>query len=187
MAERETPDLGALFSVLAEHRVAFVVTGSTAAMLHGLDLVPGDLDITPALDAANLERLARALAAVRGRPDPDGSFGDWVTQPDGERRWVQREALPGEREARRSWRPDPRNPASFDELLQTRHGALDVVPEVSGTYTDLAPRAVVVEAFGHDIQVESIADQLATLTVPRRSKDRDRVRALRALQRVISS
>jgi hypothetical protein len=170
--------------VLGEHDVAYVVTGSTAALLLGVDLVPGDLDITPALDAANLGRLARALSAIEARPDPDGPLGDWQVQPDGERRWVERTAQPGEREARLAWRPDPANPATFDHLLQTRHGALDVVPEIAGSYEELRSRASSVEAPDQRIWVESIADQLATLTIPRREKDRNRVRALRILQKV---
>ena len=180
---RKPPDLAALVRVLAEHDVRYVVTGSVAALLHGVDLQPGDLDVTPALDTANLERFARALAAVGTGPAPDGPFGEWQTQPDGERRWVQRPPRPGEREARLEWRPDPADPSTFDELLESCHGALDIVPLVSGTYEDLAPRAATIEAFGVALLVESIADLLATLTIPRRPKDVERVATLRALQR----
>jgi hypothetical protein len=62
-------------------------------------------------------------------------------------------------------------------------GALDVVPEVSGPYGDLIARAVPLDIDGLRVWVESIADLLATLTVPRGAKDRDRVEQLRALQR----
>ncbi len=181
--ERRPPDLPALFRVLAEHQVAYVVTGSTAALLHGVELTPGDLDVVPALDAANLTRLAAALEAVDALPDPDGPFGAWQTGPDGERRWIEREPRLGEREARIHWRPDPADPASFDEQLVTRFGALDVVPEVSGRFDELVRRAARLVAFDQDILVTSIADQLAALTVARRDKDRPRVQALRELQR----
>ncbi|MGH2467227.1 MAG: hypothetical protein ACRDGL_05810 [Candidatus Limnocylindrales bacterium] len=181
--ERRPPDLPALFRVLAEHQVAYVVTGSTAALLHGVALRPGDLDIVPALDVTNLTRLAAALAAIDARPDPAGPFGAWHTGPDGERHWIEREPRPGEREARLTWRPDPAAPASFDEQLETSVGALDVVPEVSGRYEELVRRAEWVGAFDRDILVASIADQLATLTVARREKDRPRVHALRERQR----
>jgi hypothetical protein len=180
--DRRPPDLPAMFRVLVAHDVAFVVTGSTAALLHGIELVPGDLDITPALDPPNLARLAAALEAIQARPDPDGQFGDWQVGPDGERRWVQRDARPGEREARLTWRPDASAPASFDELLHTNLGALDVVPEIGGRYDDLVRRANRVEAFGHVVLAASIADQLSTLTVARREKDRPRVEALRERQ-----
>jgi hypothetical protein len=181
--DRRPPDLAALFRVLAAHHVALVVTGSTAALLHGVELAPGDLDITPALDAPNLARLAAALQEIQARPDPDGPFGEWQVGPDGERRWVQREPRPGEREARQAWRPDASAPASFDELFQTSLGALDVVPEISGRYDNLVRRAARVEAFGQVVLAASIADQLATLTVARREKDRPRVEALRERQR----
>jgi hypothetical protein len=180
---RKPPDIAALIGALNGRRVRYVITGSTAALLRGVDIRPGDLDITPALDRANLVRLAAALQELNARPDPDGPFGDWQDQPDGERRWIVRDPRPGERESRARWRPDPADPRSFDHLLETRHGALDVVPEVSGTYADLVSRATAVDAFGGTVWVEAIADLLDTLTVPRRGRDAERVRALRALQR----
>ena len=169
--------------LLNEHGVRYVVTGSGAAMLHGVDLEPGDLDVTPALDRENLERLAVALGAIRAREAPDGPFGDWQTQPDGEQHWVQREATPEDVAARAAWKPDPANPDSFDHLLESDLGAIDVVPKVSGTYEQLRARAVELDACGERVWVESIADLLATITVPRREKDADRVRRLRELQR----
>ncbi len=180
--KREPPDLGAFLGLLNEHGVRYLVTGSAAAMLHGVALEPGDLDITPALDRANLERLTRVLEIVEARQDPDGPFGRWEAQADGEQRWIQREPTPEDRAARVTWQPDPDHPESFDHLLQTRCGALDVVPAVSGTYEDLVRRAVTIEAYGHAVPVESVADLLATLSVPRRAKDRDRVNELRAIQ-----
>jgi hypothetical protein len=147
-------------------------------MLHGVDLEPGDLDVTPALDRENLGRLAAALRSLDARPDPDG-FGSWVTDPSGERRWVPREPRPDEA----AWQPDADDPRSFDHLFVSRLGAVDVVPEVSGTYDELAPRAVALTVAGRPVHVESIEDLLATLTVARRERDTGRVRALRALQR----
>jgi len=152
-------------------------------MLHGVALVPGDLDVTPAVDRENLERLAEVLERIEARRDPDAPFGRWQTQPDGERRWVQHEATAEDFAERASWRPDPDDPESFDHLLESAYGAIDVVPEICGTYAELKPRAVRLDAFGHEVWVESIADLLATLTVPRREKDVDRVGQLRALQR----
>ncbi len=83
----------------------------------------------------------------------------------------------------RSWRPDPSDPGSFDYLLQSKHGAVDVVPEVSGTYDELITRAARLDIGGVSFWVESVEDLLATLTVPRRAKDRERVERLRAIQR----
>ena len=181
--DKQRPDLAALLSVLIAHDVRFVITGSTAAMLHGVELTPGDLDITPALDSDNLNRLALALESLGARLDADSPFGEWQSQPDGELCWIQRDARPGEREALLEWRPDPSDASTFDHLFVTDNGALDVVPLIAGRYEDLARTATRVSAFGQHLVTESIEDLLATLTVPRRAKDRRRVLALRDLQR----
>jgi hypothetical protein len=54
---------------------------------------------------------------------------------------------------------------------------------ISGSWEDLIQRGARVRAFGQEVLVASIADQLATLTVARRDKDRARVEALRRRQR----
>jgi hypothetical protein len=163
--------------------VKYVVTGSGAAVLHGVVLKPGDLDVTPALDRENLTRLATALEEINARPDPDLPFGQWERASDGEQRWVEHQPTRAEVEARAAWKPDPDDSTSFDHLLQSSLGSIDIVPIVSGTYEELSARAVHVDVDGEDVAVESVPDLLATLTVPRREKDRDRVRQLRDLQR----
>lgn len=182
-SKRRPPDVATLLRVLGEADVDYVVTGSAAAMLHGVPLVPGDLDITPALDVDNLTRLAHVLESIEARQDPRAPFGHWERGDDGEQHWVETAPTPQAVAARASWRPDPADPASFDHLLQSKHGALDVVPEVSGTYDELIARAVRLDIDGVSFWVESVEDLLATLTVPRRAKDRERVERLRALQR----
>ena len=58
--------------MLARHRVRCVVIGGYAAVLAGVQIITRDIDITPATDEANLERLAAALeelhAAIRVHP-----------------------------------------------------------------------------------------------------------------------
>jgi hypothetical protein len=182
---REPPDVEALLEVLSRHEVEFVVTGSAAAALLGIPLDPGDLDITPATDRANLVRLATALDEIEARQYPDEPFvrweegGDW----DGGGRWTPFEPTPEDRRAREDWRPDPDELDSFDHLLASHYGSVDVVPKLAGRHEVLRPSAVAVTVNGHRVWVESIADQLSTLTVPRREKDGSRVKALRALQR----
>ena len=92
--KRQPPDVAALLELLNQHEVRYIVTGSAAAMLHGVVLEPGDLDITPARGEENLRRLARVLEAIDARRDPDAPFGDWETDANGELRWVQRNATP---------------------------------------------------------------------------------------------
>jgi hypothetical protein len=146
---RRPPDVPALLRLLNEHGVRYVVTGSGAALLHGVDLVPGDLDVTPALDGENLERLAAVLEAIGARPDP-GGFGHWGE----DRRWVRREPTPEELAAK----PDPANPDSFDHLYESDLGAFDVVPRLVGTYDELRARAVEVDG----VWVAALEDALAT-------------------------
>lgn len=161
-----------------------MVTGSAAAMLHGVPLAPGDLDITPAMDVDNLTRLAHVLESIEARQDARAPFGHWERGDDGEQHWVEIAATPEAVAARASWRPDALDPTSFDHLLQSKHGAFDVVPKVSGTYDELIARAVRLDSNGVSCWVESIEDLLATLTVPRRAKDRECVERLRAIQRL---
>ena len=177
----------ALLGVLDRHDVRYVVTGSVAALLLGVAVDPGDLDITPALERDNLARLAAALEKLAAHQYPDEPFGRWEVGDNGERRWVEFEPSAADRQARASWQPDPDDAASFDHLLKTVHGALDVVPEIAGTYAELRPRAHAVDLDGLRVYVESVSDQLTTLTIPRRPKDAERVRELRALQRQFAS
>jgi hypothetical protein len=181
--KREPPNVRALLDLLNDHEVRYVVTGSVAAMLYGVTLEPGDLDITPARDEENLNRLARVLGIIGARQYVDAPFGQWETDTEGEHRWVKREPTPQDIAAREGWQPDPHDPASFDHLLQSKYGAIDIVPEVNGTYEELMPRAEKLHVDGRTIFVEAIHDLLTTITVPRREKDRDRVEQLRAIQR----
>jgi hypothetical protein len=142
---------------------------------------------------ARSPRFARSEVRRHGLTDLDARlyadepFGRWTAEENGERRWVEFEPTDADRASRASWRPEPGHVDSFDHLLQTRLGTLDIVPEIAGHYGELRERATAVEVDGRAVWVESAADQLATLTVPRREKDRDRVAGLRAIQRTSAS
>lgn len=151
-------------------------------MLHGVVLDPGDLDITPALCHENLDRLRRALEAIHAHQYEDAAFGYWEATTAGEHRWVKEEATPENVAARASWAPNPQDPTTFDYLLDSDLGSIDIVPTISGTYEELAPRAVKMQVSRDSILVEAVSDLLKTLTVPRREKDADRVRQLRRIQ-----
>jgi hypothetical protein len=166
--KREPPNVQALVGLLDDHEVRYVVTGSVAAMLHGVTLEPGDLEITPARDEENLKRLARVLGIIEARQYADAPFGQWETDTGGEHRCVEREPTREDLAAREGWQPDPHDPASFDHLLQSKYGAIDIVPEVGGTYEELMPRADELHVDGQTVFVEAIHDLLTTITVPRR-------------------
>ena len=59
-----TFDPAEILRVLSNHGVAFVVVGHAAAILHGSPTVTDDIDVTPAQDIDNAERLYEALASI---------------------------------------------------------------------------------------------------------------------------
>jgi hypothetical protein len=62
MAMLQPPEFdgNAILAVLARHKVACVVIGNYAGLLHGVDLATEDVDIAPAASGENSERLASA-------------------------------------------------------------------------------------------------------------------------------
>jgi hypothetical protein len=170
----EGPRLDALLKALDEHDVAYVITGSVAAKAHGVpDVRPADLDIVPATDRENLERLAVALAALGAEIGPE--YGEWRIDEAGEREWIQ-DGRP------RPSRPlDPSDPTTFDHWFESPAGNLDVVPEAAAAFEVLRPRAARLRVGGAERWVAGVADVLAAMTRPRRPKDGPRVRHLRAL------
>ncbi|HEX7171427.1 MAG TPA: hypothetical protein VF365_02345 [Candidatus Limnocylindria bacterium] len=168
------PQLAALLEVLDRHEVAFVIGGSVAALAHEApNVAPGDLDVIPATDAENLRRLAAALDELGAVPAPE--TGGWVTDDDGEHRWVE-DGL-----QRPAADLDPMNAETFDHSFVTSLGRLDVVPRIAGRHDDLRRRATRLPVDGREAWVAAPVDLLAGMTAPRRPKDVSRVRHLRAV------
>ena len=169
---RDAPDLARLLATLDRHGVAFVVAGSVGALAHGASgVAPGDLDIVPATDAANLRRLADSLASLDAEAAID--TGAWTTDAHGEHRWVE----DGVERRPRPLNPD--DPDTFDHSFSTPIGRLDVVPRIAGSYEQLRGRASRLAPAGHPAWVAHPIDLLTGMTVPRRDKDRARVHHLR--------
>lgn len=61
----------------------WVLTGSTVLAIYGARLVPNDLDVTPALEPDNLQRLAGALPDIDTVP---AFVPDWPQAPSLARR-----------------------------------------------------------------------------------------------------
>jgi hypothetical protein len=70
------PDPLAVLRALEQHDVRYVLIGAAAARIAGAPVVTEDLDVTPAGDSENLERLAAALrelgARLRSPAQPEG-------------------------------------------------------------------------------------------------------------------
>ena len=186
MAKRKStpPNVPLLIDALEAHRVRYVVIGSVAAALYGVQAQPGDFDITPALDRENLTRLRQMLLEIEATLPETDEVGQWEIQPDGERRWVSRAATQEDVERRSAWAPDPADISTFDHAFHTRYGNFDVVPDLSGGYEVLIRRAKKLEAHGRTVWAVHVDELLAALTVPRRKKDVMRVRQLREIQRL---
>lgn len=154
---RPSLNLDAALDALDRHGVRWVLSGSLVLIAYGATFVPGDLDITPALDEENLEAIAGLAADVRAIPlhDPE-----WSKCPPIE--WHH------------TWQPRPATVENLDHLLVTDVGLLDVVPRLCGTYEELAPGSTPLEVGGH---VVFVADPRTVLDrLDGRSRPKDLVR-----------
>jgi hypothetical protein len=136
-----------LIAALAAAGVEYVLIGGLAVGAHGFPRATKDLDIVPAPDAPNLERLAKLLRALGARHFGLGDF--------------EASECPF----------DPYDPAQLAEggnfVLETRLGRLDVMQWVPGIPGELAfehlSRGAVDTAFdGHSVKVCS-RDDLITM------------------------
>lgn len=151
---------------LDRHGVRWVLTGSLVLIAHGATFVPGDLDITPALDEVNLEAIADLAADVNAIPLHDPL---WSKCPPIE--WHYK------------WQARPATVENLDHLMVTDVGLLDIVPTLCGTYEELAPGATPLKVGGHNIRVADPRTVLGRLDGRGRPKDLirqsqiDRIRA----------
>ena len=151
-------DYERLAEALNRHRVRYVVIGAIAAIAHGYPLTTQDLDITPANDPPNLERLAAALRELEAR----------LRVP--------------EDEAGLEFPVDARMLSQADTwALVTRFGPLDLVfsPAGTGGYDDLRRDARTIELGDTQFAVASLADVIRSKEAANREKDRAQLPALR--------
>lgn len=170
------PQVAELLGQLLAYDIDIVLVGSVAAIAHGVDADPGDLDVAPSLTTLNLQRLGNMLRHIQAAPE---SLGKWVLDKDRQRRWKVESRDP---HALGRWEPVVEDIETYDHLFHTAYGNFDVVPNLAGTFESLRPRSYNKAVHGHRIHVASIDDLLAHLTVPRRDKDAERVEALRMIQ-----
>ena len=69
------PDPLEILGALERHGVRFVLIGAAAARIAGAPVVTEDIDVTPATDKPNLERLVAALKELRARLRSPGDKG----------------------------------------------------------------------------------------------------------------
>ncbi|MDW5595625.1 nucleotidyl transferase AbiEii/AbiGii toxin family protein [Conexibacter stalactiti] len=153
--------LVALLHRLAGAGVDFVVIGGVAVAVQGYGRSTKDLDITYATNAANLERLGRALIDLAARLRGVDEEVPFV--PDA---------------------PTLRRMAIL--TLDTSEGPLDLLvrPDGAAPYEQLRARADVIDLDGAEIRVVDIDDLLAMKRAAGRPQDLADIDALEAVKRV---
>lgn len=149
-----------IMAALERHAVRYVIVGGIAAQIAGAPIVTRDLDVTPAGDRENLERLAGALAELDARILLEGAPPDLEIILDAE------------------------TIAGYSSLaLSTPYGRLDLVLLPTGTrgYTDLARAATreVVTEDGLVVSVAALADVIRSKAAAGREKDQAQLPILR--------
>lgn len=154
---RFRPDL--LLGALLDGGVRFVIVGGLAAQAHGSPSLTGDIDICPAFDRENLDRLAAVLdelAAIRrGLPEA-------VRAP-----------------------LDARALRAADVLtLTTRYGDLDLLahPDPHLDFDQLARGSMTTEIMGRVVLVAGLDDLMAMKRAAGRPKDLIELEVLGALR-----
>jgi hypothetical protein len=138
--------------VLNGHRVRYVIIGGIAAELHDLP-VPAtvDIDVTPARDPINLERLARAFDELEAGLYTAEDAGTWFPRTPVEH-WSQ-----------------------YDTLhLMTKAGPIDIVFIPDGApsgYTDLSEHAIPAELGDQTVMIITVAKWEALKQATGRAKD----------------
>ena len=148
----------AILAGLNRHGVEYVLIGGFAAAIHGSPYVTSDVDVVPATDKENLERLSAALDAL----------GAKVRSPDGPLPFSHSaESLRGLRVLN----------------LTTESGDLDLTFVPSGTmgYADVVRDAEEVEILGLVVPVASLADVIRSKEAAGRDKDLLQLPTLRSL------
>ena len=146
-----------LLEALQHHDVDFIVVGAAAAISQGSPLPTYDLDVTPARDPQNMERIVAALLEIHATLRTPGQP---VAFPIDARMLAAGEA----------W------------TLETNFGSLDLVFVPAGTqgYDDLRRDALLVDlGTERPVLVASIRDVIRMKEASNREKDRAQLPALR--------
>ncbi len=150
-----------MLEALRSHEIRWIMTGSTVLAAYSSELHPNDLDVTRALEAANLIRVAALLAELDAIPIHNPAWKDSLTV-----------------EQCHAWKPEPASEEQLDHLFVTKLGMLDIVPRRCGTYEELVPEATHVEAFGEELLICDPNEVLRRMPPRPRKKDQRRAAQL---------
>ncbi|MGH7654086.1 MAG: hypothetical protein ACREN6_05420 [Gemmatimonadaceae bacterium] len=148
-----------LLTALQRAHVEFIIVGGVAARAHGSSRLTDDLDVVYGRDAANLERLVKALAPLKPylRGAPPGLPFDWSV-----------ETLRG----------------GLNFTLTTTSGAIDLLGEIvgGGGYRDLLPHALEIKIFGRKTLLLDLPWLIRVKRAAGRPKDLEVIAELEALR-----
>jgi hypothetical protein len=152
-------EVAEITAVLARHEVDYVVLGGLAVAAHGFIRATKDIDICPKPTRANLKRLAEALVELEAEPLELEQFPEFELRPD----------LDNLR-------------AGTNWCLNSRHGRLDVMQEISGVkgYEELARGAELQELFGQTVKIASYEAVLKMKRAAGRPQDELDIATLKA-------
>jgi len=153
-------DIRGILAELNGERVEFLVIGGVAVGFHGFVRATKDVDIVPAPDPENLERLARLLKRLDARVEGADEFEE------------------GEL-------PDPLDPGALglggNWVLSTRLGRFDIMQWIGdeALWEKLAPAALDTEVDGLRIKVVGYEDLVALKEMAGRPEDLTDLQRLR--------
>jgi len=153
-------DISGILAELNREGVEFLVIGGVAVGFHGYVRATKDVDIVPAPDSENLERLARLLKRLDAQIEGADEFED------------------GEL-------PDPLDPDALalggNWVLRTRLGRFDIMQWIGdeALWEKLAPGALDTEVDGLSIKVVSYEDLVALKEMAGRPEDLTDLQRLR--------
>ena len=156
MTRREIPlDGSRILQSLAQFGVSYVVIGGMAVQAHGHTRTTQDIDLVPAPDPDNLDRLIDALHSLGACP----AGGDARLTRAGLRSRLQTSSV---------------------AALDTEAGGVDVhlSPPGAAPYADLAARALVIEVVGVTVSIAGRDDLIAMKRASGRPIDRGDIIAL---------
>ncbi|MCB9558020.1 MAG: hypothetical protein H6707_18040 [Deltaproteobacteria bacterium] len=157
VSPNKNADLGALLERLLAADVTFVLVGGLAAVAQGAPTTTFDVDIVPALDKENIERLDQVLRELNA----------YYRRPDSRIIPVDAHAL-----AR-----------GGHHLLVTELGALDILATIEKQqgYEDLAQGCESIEFRGYQLSVLTLQQMLSLKADSSHEKDQQLVALLRAM------
>lgn len=153
-------DIQGILERLDEAGVEYIVIGGVAVGFHGYVRATKDLDVVPAPDRPNLERLVGALRALGAELDGAGDFDAAEL-------------------------PDPLDPGTLalggNWVLQTRLGRFDVMQWLGDVelWRMLSPAAVEVDMDGLKVKVAGYDDLVAMKRQAARPSDLEDLERLR--------